>query len=58
MNVYPQEAEDALQSHPAVMDAAVFGIPDPDFGEAVHAVVQPVAMPADDDGLARPCRRS
>jgi acyl-CoA synthetase (AMP-forming)/AMP-acid ligase II len=47
VNVYPQEAEDALQSHPAVMDAAVFGIPDPDFGEAVHAVVQPVAMPLD-----------
>ena len=48
VNVYPQEAEDALQSHPAVMDAAVFGIPDPDFGEAVHAVVQPLTMPADD----------
>ncbi len=52
VNVYPQEAEDALQSHPAVMDAAVFGIPDPDFGEAVHAVVQPLAMPADDRARA------
>jgi acyl-CoA synthetase (AMP-forming)/AMP-acid ligase II len=48
VNVYPQEAEDALLAHPKVMDAAVFGVPDPDFGEAVQAVVQPIAMPADD----------
>jgi len=52
VNVYPQEAEDALQSHPAVMDAAVFGIPDADFGEAVHAVVQPVRMPVDEAAAA------
>ena len=52
VNVYPQEAEDALQSHPAVMDAAVFGIPHADFGEAVHAVVQPVTMPADEAAAA------
>ncbi len=49
VNVYPQEAEDTLQSHPAVMDAAVFGIPDPDFGETVHAVIQPVVMPDGQD---------
>jgi acyl-CoA synthetase (AMP-forming)/AMP-acid ligase II len=42
VNIYPQEAEDALIAHPAVMDAAVFGIPDAEMGEAVHAVVQPV----------------
>jgi long-chain acyl-CoA synthetase len=48
VNIYPQEAEDVLQAHPQVMDAAVFGIPDAEFGEAVHAVVQPVAMPADE----------
>jgi acyl-CoA synthetase (AMP-forming)/AMP-acid ligase II len=47
VNVYPQEAEDALLAHPAVLDAAVFGIPDEDLGEAVQAVVQPVAMPED-----------
>ena len=40
VNVYPQEAEDTLLSHPAVLDAAVIGIPHEDFGEAVHAVVQ------------------
>jgi fatty-acyl-CoA synthase len=42
VNIYPQEAEDALLTHPAVMDAAVFGAPHPDFGEEVRAVVQPV----------------
>ena len=41
VNIYPQEAEDALITHPSVTDVAVFGIPDPDLGERVHAVVQP-----------------
>ena len=40
VNVYPQEAENVLAMHPAVADAAVFGVPDDDFGEAVKAVVQ------------------
>lgn len=40
VNIYPQEAEDTLLSHPAVLDAAVIGIPHEDFGEAIHAVVQ------------------
>src|SRR4051794_8024212 len=44
VNIYPQEAEDALISHPKVYDAAVFGVPNPDFGEEVKAVVQPVSM--------------
>jgi long-chain acyl-CoA synthetase len=38
-NVYTIEVEDALYRHPAVKEAAVFGIPDPTWGEAVHAVV-------------------
>ncbi len=42
VNIYPQEAEDTLVSHEAVMDVAVFGVPDEEFGERVHAVVQPV----------------
>ncbi len=42
VNIYPQEAENLLVTHPKVFDAAVFGIPDPDMGEKVHAVVQPV----------------
>ena len=41
VNIYPQEVEDMLLKHPAVIDAAVFGIPNPDFGEEVKAVVQP-----------------
>jgi long-chain acyl-CoA synthetase len=40
INVYPQEIEDALALHPAVLDAAVIGIPDDDLGEVVKAVIQ------------------
>ena len=47
VNIYPQEAENVLVTHPKVVDVAVFGIPDQDFGEEVKAVVQPVEMPAD-----------
>ncbi|MGH1369579.1 MAG: class I adenylate-forming enzyme family protein [Maritimibacter sp.] len=42
-NVYSIEVERALYSHPAVMQAAVIGIPSQDWGEAVHAVVVPRA---------------
>jgi len=42
VNIYPQETENVLLAHPAVLDAAVFGVPNPDFGEEVKAVVQPV----------------
>jgi acyl-CoA synthetase (AMP-forming)/AMP-acid ligase II len=44
VNIYPQEAENVLAVHPKVMDVAVFGVPDADFGEAVKAVVQPADM--------------
>ncbi len=40
-NVYTIEVEDALYRHPKVQEAAVFGVPDPKWGEAVHAVVVP-----------------
>lgn len=42
VNIYPQEAENALTMHPKVGDVAVFGVPNEDFGEEVKAVVQPV----------------
>ncbi len=46
VNVYPQEAENALILHPQVADVAVFGVPDSEMGEAVKAVVQPRDMAA------------
>jgi len=42
VNIYPQEIEDALALHPRVFDAAVIGVPDPEMGESVKAVIQPV----------------
>ena len=39
MNIYPAEIEAVLEQHPAVYEAAVFGIPSPEWGEAVHATV-------------------
>ena len=46
VNIYPQEAENLLVTHPKVMDAAVFGIPDDEMGQSVKGVVQTVE-PAD-----------
>jgi acyl-CoA synthetase (AMP-forming)/AMP-acid ligase II len=40
VNVYPAEVQAVLAEHPAVSDVAVFGIPDPEWGERVHAVVE------------------
>jgi fatty-acyl-CoA synthase/long-chain acyl-CoA synthetase len=39
MNVYPAEIEAALEQHPDIYEAAVFGIPSDEWGESVHAVV-------------------
>ena len=52
VNIYPQEAENVLVTHPKVIDVAVFGVPNDDFGEEVKAVVQPVEMPADDEAAS------
>ncbi|MDT0203246.1 AMP-binding protein [Nocardioides sp. AE5] len=43
VNIYPQEAENVMVLHPLVEDVAVFGVPDPELGEVVKAVVQPAA---------------
>ena len=51
MNIYPAEIEAALEQHPEIYEAAVFGIPSEEWGESVHATVvrQPGASltPAD-----------
>ncbi len=51
VNVYPQETEDVIIVHSAVADVAVFGIPDDELGERVHAVVQPLHWPVVDATL-------
>jgi acyl-CoA synthetase (AMP-forming)/AMP-acid ligase II len=40
VNIYPAEIEAVLYAHPQILDAAVFGIPDEEWGERVHAIVQ------------------
>jgi long-chain acyl-CoA synthetase len=42
VNIYPQEVENLLAVHPKVADVAVIGVPDPEMGEAVKAVIQPM----------------
>jgi long-chain acyl-CoA synthetase len=50
VNIYPQEAENLLVTHPMIADAAVFGVPNVDLGEEVKAVVQllPGVVPSDE----------
>jgi acyl-CoA synthetase (AMP-forming)/AMP-acid ligase II len=50
VNIYSQEVENLLVTHPKVMDVAVIGVPNDDLGEEVKAVVQPVD--GDDAGVA------
>ncbi|MGW7249126.1 acyl-CoA synthetase [Streptomyces decoyicus] len=52
VNIYPAEIESALLGHPAVADAAAFGIPHDDWGEEVKAVVEPAEGQAPGPGLA------
>jgi acyl-CoA synthetase (AMP-forming)/AMP-acid ligase II len=55
VNIYPREAEQILGTHPAVLDVAVFGIPDEEMGESVKAVVQfadPAVTVTEDELLA------
>jgi long-chain acyl-CoA synthetase len=53
VNIYPQEIENVLITHPAVMDVAVVGGPDEEMGEKVIAVVQPVNFATADASLAQ-----
>jgi long-chain acyl-CoA synthetase len=57
-NVYPREVEEVLFEHRDVVEAAVIGVPDPDFGEAVHAfVVLKDGMKEDVESLESYCRK-
>jgi long-chain acyl-CoA synthetase len=47
VNIYPQECENLLISHPKIADAAVFGVPNKDLGEEVKAVIQ--LLPGQDE---------
>jgi fatty-acyl-CoA synthase len=51
VNIYPQEIENLLITHPKVTDAAVIGAPCPDMGERVVAVVQPADPASAGEGL-------
>jgi long-chain acyl-CoA synthetase len=57
-NVYCTEVEDALYTHPAVLEATVFGVPSEQWGEAVHAVIvlRPDADPVGEVDLIEHCR--
>ncbi|MGR4927082.1 AMP-binding protein [Bradyrhizobium sp. CAR08] len=52
VNIYPQECENLLITHPKVADAAVFGVPNSDLGEEVKAVVQPMPGAVPGEALA------
>jgi acyl-CoA synthetase (AMP-forming)/AMP-acid ligase II len=57
LNIYSREVEDALETHPAVNEAAVLPVPDPEFGESVFAYItfEPNAS-ADEAELIEHCR--
>lgn len=56
VNIYPQEVEDCLVLHDKVADVAVFGLPDPEMGEFVQAVVQPAEGVVADEALEQELR--
>jgi long-chain acyl-CoA synthetase len=53
VNIYPQETENLLITHPKVADAAVFGVPNDDLGEEVKAVVQTMPGVDGDEALTK-----
>ena len=53
VNVYPQESENLLLEHPAVVDAAVIGISDEEYGEVLQAIVQTFDPGSHPDTLER-----
>jgi long-chain acyl-CoA synthetase len=56
-NVYPNEVEDAIARHDAVLECAVIGVPDARTGEAVHAYVVAQGEGLDEEAVRAHCRR-
>jgi acyl-CoA synthetase (AMP-forming)/AMP-acid ligase II len=56
VNLYPAESEKVLSTHPAVAAVAVIGVPHPDLGEALRALIVPVGEPPDPAELEAYCR--
>ena len=56
VNIYPAEIEEVLAAHPALREVAVIGVPDPEWGERLVAVVV-CAQPVDDDELEQFARQ-
>jgi acyl-CoA synthetase (AMP-forming)/AMP-acid ligase II len=56
VNLYPAESEKVLITHPAVAEVAVIGVPHPDLGESLLALVVPAGDPPDEAGLEAWCR--
>jgi long-chain acyl-CoA synthetase len=57
VNLYPAESEKVLASHPAVAEVAVVGVPHPDLGEALLALIVPAGDPPDPTELESYCRQ-
>jgi acyl-CoA synthetase (AMP-forming)/AMP-acid ligase II len=58
-NIYPKEIEEVLYAHPAIADAAVFGIPDENWGESVCAtLVLRAGMTLSEDQVIEYCRKN
>ncbi|MGH9213285.1 MAG: acyl-CoA synthetase [Acidimicrobiales bacterium] len=57
VNIYPREIEDVLVVHPGVLDVAVIGVPDPEMGERLLAVVQPAPCTEPGDALVAELQR-
>jgi long-chain acyl-CoA synthetase len=53
VNIYPREIEEILEAHSLVKEVCVFGVPDPEYGEAVQAIIQPTSMKQAGPELAR-----